>query len=134
VNFFATWCVPCVKEHPELIAFTESHADDDVSVVSVSYGRDTEVQEFFENNGGDWPVITDDDAQISLDFGVTGVPESYVISPDGVVVAKFTGVTADGLDEIIARYSGGAPAASTSTTTPSASATASSTALPGAGT
>ncbi len=35
---------------------------------------------------------------VALDFGVTGVPESYVVNPNGIVVAKFEGVTADGLD------------------------------------
>lgn len=111
VNFFATWCVPCVREHPELVKFTEAHeADADVSVVSVTYGRDGGVETFFEENGGDWPVIRDEDAQISLAFGVTGVPESYVISPDGVVVAKFLGVTAGGLEGVLAQYGGGSAA------------------------
>ncbi len=117
VNFFATWCGPCIAEHPELVAFTEDHAaSNDVAVVSVSYGKNADLGQFFEKNGGDWPVITDDDGQIALGFGTSMVPESYVISPDGVVVAKFNGVTQAGLDGVIARYSGGAVGASTTTT------------------
>ncbi len=103
VNFFATWCTPCVREHLELIAFSERHrAAGDVEVVSVAYSDTTEsLRSFFERNGGDWAVIPEDTNRSALAFGVTGVPESYVVSPAGIVVAKFEGVTADGLDSVI---------------------------------
>jgi cytochrome c biogenesis protein CcmG/thiol:disulfide interchange protein DsbE len=105
VNFFATWCVPCRVEHPELVAFSEQHqaAGDGVSVVSVTYDDDAEkIREFFAEEGGDWPVLVGEGTgRIALDFGVTGVPESYVVSPAGQVVAKFTGVTAAALDAVI---------------------------------
>jgi cytochrome c biogenesis protein CcmG, thiol:disulfide interchange protein DsbE len=118
VNFFATWCGPCVQEHPELVKFTQSHPATDVAVVSVSYGKQDPavVKKFFDEHGGDWPVVADDDAQIALEFGTSMVPESYVVSPDGVVVAKFNGVTAAGLDQVIAQYTGGSAGASTTTT------------------
>jgi cytochrome c biogenesis protein CcmG/thiol:disulfide interchange protein DsbE len=110
VNFFARWCVPCVREHPELVRFSERHAaTGDASVVSVVFD-DTEdsVRALFEDLGGDWPVVTDADGRIALDYGVTGVPESYVVAPDGTVVAKVEGgVTADGLDDLIDRAAGG---------------------------
>ena len=105
VNFFATWCVPCRVEHPELVSFSEQHqaAGDGVSVVSVAYDDDADkIREFFAAQGGDWPVLVGDGTgRIALDFGVTGVPESYVVSPAGQVVAKFTGVTAAALDAVI---------------------------------
>jgi hypothetical protein len=49
-------------------------------------------------------VIVGDTGRTAIDFGVTGVPESYLVAPDGVVVAKFEGVTADRLDQVIDRY------------------------------
>ncbi|MCU0309685.1 MAG: TlpA family protein disulfide reductase [Acidimicrobiales bacterium] len=105
VNFFATWCVPCRVEHPELVRFSDQHqvADDGVSVVSVAYDDDdAAIRDFFAEEGGDWPVLVGEGTgRIALDFGVTGVPESYVVDPSGRVVAKFTGVTADALDEVI---------------------------------
>lgn len=106
VNFFATWCVPCIREHPELVNFERRHSlEGDASVVSVVYDASEEsVREFFAENGGDWPVVTDPDIQISLSYGVAGVPESYLIAPDGTVVSKLIGgVTAAGLDELLAR-------------------------------
>lgn len=108
VNFFAEWCVPCRVEHPELVKFAAEHsAAGDVRVVSVVFQDDVKrVREFFDTNGGDWPVIVGDTGRMALDFGVTGVPESYVVNPEGIIVAKFEGVTASGLDEAIARTGG----------------------------
>jgi len=110
VNFFATWCVPCRQEHPELVSFHRRHeAAGDASVVSVVFDDDPdEVQAFFDDNGGEWPVMEGEGTGVILDFGVTGVPESYLVSPTGVVAAKITGgVTSDGLDEVIADLEAG---------------------------
>ena len=106
VNFFATWCVPCVREHPELVRFSNRHLEaGDAEVVSVQYDRndETDLREFFERNGGDWPVVGDPDGRISLDYGVTGIPESFLVDPSGFVVSKIVGgVSADQLDELLA--------------------------------
>ncbi len=105
VNFFATWCVPCIREHPELVNFEQRHdAAGDAAVVSVVYDADPDnVRDFFAENGGDWPVVDDPDGRIALSYGVSGVPESYLVSPDGVVVTKLEGgVTASGLDQLLA--------------------------------
>ena len=104
VNFFATWCVPCIREHPELVEFSERHrAAADASVVSVVYdSRVRQVRDFFSENGGDWPVVLDPDGRIALSYGAAGVPESYLVAPDGTIVAKLIGgVTADGLDAVL---------------------------------
>lgn len=104
VNFFATWCVPCRKEHPELVRFQNRHAAaGDATVVSVVFDdKPSTVRQFFAENGGDWPVV--DDFGAKVDYGVRGVPESFVVDPDGYVVARVVGgVKADALDAIIAR-------------------------------
>jgi cytochrome c biogenesis protein CcmG/thiol:disulfide interchange protein DsbE len=108
VNFFATWCTPCRIEHPQLVEFTERHASaGDVEVVSVAFDDEAaRIEEYFAENGGDWTVIPQDTNRAALEFGVTGVPESYVIDPNGLVVAKFEGVTSDGLDEVLAAAGG----------------------------
>jgi len=108
VNFFATWCVPCQVEHPELVAFERAHAArGDAEVVSVAFqDSPEELRAFFARNGGDWPVIVGDTGRMAIEFGVTGVPESYVVAPNGQVVAKFEGVTAEGLEQVIADVSG----------------------------
>ena len=62
------------------------------------------VREFFLENGGNWPVITGDTGSVAVDFGVTAVPESYLVAPTGIVVDKLIGgVTADQIDARIER-------------------------------
>jgi cytochrome c biogenesis protein CcmG/thiol:disulfide interchange protein DsbE len=106
VNFFATWCVPCRQEHPELIRFSESHeAVGDAAVLGVVYSDNAQaVREFRDKEGGAWPMLADPKGRIALDYGVAGIPESFLISPDGLVVAKLIGgVRAGALDQVLYR-------------------------------
>ncbi|MEI7593308.1 MAG: TlpA disulfide reductase family protein [Actinomycetes bacterium] len=114
VNFFASWCTPCRVEQPELVKFAAEHAGSkDVEIVSVAFqDKDADVRRFFATAGGNWPVVVGDTGSTALSFGVTAVPESYVVSPTGQVVAKFEGVTAVALDSVIASYGGAAASAS----------------------
>ena len=105
VNFFASWCVPCRLEHPELRAFEQEHAaKGDVSLVSVAYSdQPADVRTFFRQNGGDWPVVIDADGRTALDYGVEKLPETYLVAPNGTIVYKIaSGVTRVGLDQLIA--------------------------------
>jgi cytochrome c biogenesis protein CcmG/thiol:disulfide interchange protein DsbE len=106
VNFFATWCVPCRQEHPELVRFSQAHeAAGDAAVIGVIYSDNAQaVKEFRDKEGGGWAMLTDPKGRIALDYGVAGVPESFLISPDGVVVAKLLGgVRAGDLDQLLYR-------------------------------
>jgi cytochrome c biogenesis protein CcmG, thiol:disulfide interchange protein DsbE len=106
VNFFATWCVPCRVEHPDLIKFSESHAGPgDAAVLGVVYSDNAQaVREFRDKEGGTWPMLTDPKGRVALDYGVAGVPESFLISPDGRVEAKLLGgVRAGDLDRLLYR-------------------------------
>ena len=110
VNFFATWCIPCIQEHDDLVAFSNRHAvTGDAEVVSVVFSDDPDdVDAFFDENGGDWPVVRDDDGRIATDWGVTGVPESYLVAPDGSVRAKIVGgIVAERLEQLLAEARGG---------------------------
>lgn len=104
VNFFATWCVPCKEEHDDLVRFAEAHPDDG-RVVSVVFSDDPDdVEAFFEQRGGDWPILRDEDGAVATAWGVARVPESYLVAPSGRVVGKITGgVTYDFLEEQLAR-------------------------------
>ena len=106
VNFFATWCAGCIQEHPELVAFSARHAAGDAIVVTVAFDDSPEaVRGFFERAGGDWAVLAGDVGSVPVNYGVTAVPETYLVSPAGYVVDKLVGangVTADLLDARIA--------------------------------
>ncbi len=107
VNFFNSTCVPCVQEHPDLIAFTEQQAqipDGAELYTVVNNDTDAAVRAFFDEHGGDWPVITDPDGEINVEFGISKVPETWIIDPDGIVVERFiTRITAGQLSAYIQR-------------------------------
>lgn len=96
VNFFATWCPTCVTEHPDLVELEDWGAEtDSLRLVSIVFDDDPdEVAALFEQLGGSWPVL--DSPSAAIDFQVRRVPESYLVNPDGVVVAQVvSGVDAD---------------------------------------
>lgn len=106
VNFFATWCVPCVREHDDLVQFATDHGAEgtaDANVVSVVFNDEVAAtKRFFTERGGDWPILAPQD-EIVTNWGVAGVPESYLVDPAGVVRVKLIGgVTAEGLDSLLA--------------------------------
>jgi cytochrome c biogenesis protein CcmG/thiol:disulfide interchange protein DsbE len=102
VNFFATWCTECRLEHPELLEFSRAHQGDPVQVVSVAFDDQADaLRTYFAKEGGDWPVIPSDTGRVALDYGVTGVPETYLVAPSGLVIARFEGVSAAQLDQVI---------------------------------
>lgn len=117
VNFFATWCAGCRIEHPQLVEFSSRHAaEGDAVVVTVAYDDAPQaVEEFFASEGGDWPVIIKGASSVWIDYGVTAVPETYLVSPAGYVTDKLVGtygVTADELDARISELEAAAENAS----------------------
>ncbi len=111
VNYFATWCPPCVLEHPELVKFSETHPE--VAMVSVVFQDNVDgVRKFFAKRGGTWPVL--DSERAAVDFGVRGVPETYLISPAGQLIFQTNGgVTQKALEKAINRASDQTSATST---------------------
>ena len=96
LNFFNSTCVPCKAEHPALMEFTEQQASlgsDGAEFYTVlQYDDDVDdVRAFFDERGGDWPIIRDDDGRINVAFGVAQVPETFIIDPDGVVRLRWAG-------------------------------------------
>jgi len=67
VNFFGSWCTPCIQEHPELVSFQDGHRGArDATVVSVAFADSpTAARQFFEKRGGDWPVLVQDNWSVS---------------------------------------------------------------------
>ena len=109
VNFFSSTCVPCIREHPELIAFNQQYSPTgEASVVSVAFSDSaSNVREFFNDNGGDWAVLAEDTGRYAISYGVAAVPETYLVAPSGIITSKFIGgITKADLENEIARLSG----------------------------
>ncbi len=92
VNFWASWCIPCQQEHPALMRADRRWPDDSVSLVGIVYQDNrSNARSFMQRHGGDWTSLLDPGTRTAIDFGVTGVPETFFIGPDGTVVSKYTG-------------------------------------------
>ena len=106
LNFFTHNCVPCIREHPELIEFVDQQRALGVDGAEFySIVRDStpqQVAEFFAERGGDWPIVFDDRYEFVNRFGVALVPETWIIDPNGFVRRRFISeVTADGLSALM---------------------------------
>lgn len=91
INFWATWCEPCLAEHP-LFAWASRTYGKDVAFVGVVV-EDTEAntRQFLRDNGTTFTQLFDPKSTVAVDFGVTGVPETYFIDRRGIIVSKVAG-------------------------------------------
>jgi len=91
---FASWCVPCRDEHPTLLKLA---TDKDIRLVGINYKDDaTNARRFLGQIGNPYAAVgTDPTGRIGIDWGVYGVPETFVIAPDGTIAYKFIGPLTD---------------------------------------
>lgn len=100
VNFFASWCIPCLAEHPLITRM----AEDGVTVFGINYKNEPDqARDWLRKYGNPYARIGSDiDGRAGVEFGVTGMPESYVIDRDGMIRYKQVGViTPDALNNTI---------------------------------
>ena len=111
VNFWATWCGPCLKEMPELSALDAMH--EHIEVIGLAYEEiDVDaMQAFLKEHPVVYPIAIIDTFNPPADFDTPrGLPMTYLIGPDGRVVEKVMGpVTAHGLEASIAKAGGPQP-------------------------
>ena len=104
VNFWASWCTPCREESPTLQRFSEQQ-DGKVQVLGLNTQDLTEdALAFVAEFDLTYPMLRDPDTEepLSDDYGATGLPESFLIDPEGRVAAICRGpVTAEDLEEVV---------------------------------
>jgi thiol-disulfide isomerase/thioredoxin len=92
VNFWATWCVPCIKEMPDISRFVSTHKN--VTAIGLAYedSDKADIQTFLKKHPVSYPVaqVTMDNAPKDFDEP-RGLPTSYLIGPDGSVAHRFVG-------------------------------------------
>ncbi len=93
VNVWATWCRSCKEEFAELERIRLAHEGQGLHVVAVSVdqGGSAKVQNFVAAQGSRFPVVHDKKARISSEYGVSGLPSTYLIGRDGRVLWSLTG-------------------------------------------
>ena len=93
INFYASWCAPCRVEAPQLMALKARG----VTLVGISYKDDpARTQAFLAELGDPFAVkLVDRTGRAGIEFGVTGVPETFLVGADGVILAKHSGPLTD---------------------------------------
>ena len=106
LNFFASWCAPCVEENPQLMALRAAGTP----LWGIAYkDRPDATAAFLARHGNPFQRIARDDAGLTaIDFGVTGVPETFLIDPAGIVRWHFSGplspAIADAATSLLRKY------------------------------
>lgn len=93
VNFWASWCVPCVIEHPQLMAMSRQG----VRLLGVAYkDKPADAARFLAQRGNPFAaVVQDQDGRASLEWGLYGVPETYVLDREGRIRWRWAGAVTD---------------------------------------
>ena len=91
LNFWATWCAPCLKEMPDLEELWAG-SDGKVVVLAISMGEtDEKIRKFLEKHPFRFPVIADTDMKVVQLYGVKNLPITYLIDPDGAIIGRALG-------------------------------------------
>lgn len=93
VNFWASWCIPCREEHEALTTSARDYIGRPVQFVGVLYNdRPADALRWIAGLGGQsYPALLDPGARTAIDYGVYGVPETFIIDPAGRITYKHTG-------------------------------------------
>jgi cytochrome c biogenesis protein CcmG/thiol:disulfide interchange protein DsbE len=92
LNFWSTWCQPCKLEHPHLQQAASVYGQKGVVFLGVLYNDEAEkAKPFLKRNGSVYPTLLDPGQRVAIDFGVAGVPETFIITADGQIAQKFSG-------------------------------------------
>ena len=115
LNVWATWCHPCRQEIPALEQLHRTYAPRGLHVVGVSIDQGDQqqgIREFLQEYGASYPIWLDPDGEIQTAYSTMGVPNPFLIGPDGTVLWKHVGpVTADNA-ELVRLIEKSLPAAS----------------------
>ena len=92
LNFWASWCMPCRQEAPALERSWQKYRDMNVEFIGVNvWDEDSSAASYIEKFGGGYPQGIDPKEEIQVDYGIEGVPETYFISPSGIITDKYDG-------------------------------------------
>ena len=106
VNYWATWCPPCLDEIPDLVEFHEKHKDKDAVVLGINF-EDSDpayLNEFVDTHFMSYPVLNMEPVPVTPLGPVLGLPTTYIISPQGERVARQEGpITAEAIEAFLER-------------------------------
>ena len=91
MNFWATWCQPCIVEHPLLVASARRY-EGRVHFVGIVYqDKPEKIRRFVAQRGAWGPSLMDEEGEVAIAYGVYGAPETFFVDADGTLAQKVTG-------------------------------------------
>ncbi|HET7433394.1 MAG TPA: DsbE family thiol:disulfide interchange protein [Thermoanaerobaculia bacterium] len=103
VNFWATWCGPCWEEHPILNEAARANGDRVQFLGVVFQDDEAKILGFLQQRGAAYPTVIDQRGTTAIAYGVGGVPETFILDANGIIVAKHDGpVSAEQLQSYLA--------------------------------
>ncbi|HEY4715723.1 MAG TPA: TlpA disulfide reductase family protein [bacterium] len=94
LNFWATWCPPCIEELPQIQALSEQMVKDNFIVLAVNIDQisGAQIKQFVQERGLTFRVLLDPKSSVGADkYGITGVPETFLIDKNGKIIDRFIG-------------------------------------------
>ncbi|MGK5091826.1 TlpA disulfide reductase family protein [Deltaproteobacteria bacterium TL4] len=92
LNFWATWCVPCLQELPDMEKLHQRFGNQGLVILAVGMGESQDkIKKFLENHALTFAIVTDKDLTISKAYGVENLPVTYLLTPEGFVYARAVG-------------------------------------------
>jgi len=102
INFFASWCLPCRAEHPLLGQIAQEYG---IPVIGIAYkDKPEDARRYLDDLGNPYAAIgSDESGRAGIEFGLTGVPETYIVDRDGIVRYRLAGpIAPDNLEDQLA--------------------------------
>lgn len=91
INFWATWCGPCAEEHPVMVWAAQEFKNRAQFLGVVFEDTPENALKFLQERGGTMPQLVDPKSQMAVDYGTSGVPETYFIDRQGIIRGKHVG-------------------------------------------
>ena len=91
INFWATWCQPCIVEHPVLVDGARRYQGRAHFLGIIYQDKTEQIRKFIQARGSWGRTLIDPGARVALTYGVYGAPETFILDKDGVIVEKVTG-------------------------------------------
>ena len=101
INFWATWCGFCVEEMPDLVKLQAKNEAKSFTVLAVNVGESAKrASSFAKKHKLNFPVVLDQDNAVSQNYGLVGIPMSFLISSDGKVIGEYQAFTPELVSDV----------------------------------
>tara|TARA_Y100001970_G_C14247317_1_gene869212 strand:+ start:2497 stop:3033 length:537 start_codon:yes stop_codon:yes gene_type:complete len=93
LNFWATWCYPCLKEMPDLEKAYQNLGEEKLAIVAVAMGENVaKINKFSKKNNFTFPLLSDENMEITKLYGVKNIPVTFLIDSNGLVLGRAIGI------------------------------------------